>query len=144
MRYLIAILAVILAGCATTISGPGSATGVPISASSVLGKDLIAAAYNLDNAVLVGALSDKDPAPACIHGVLQQAGIEVPPGSTPPGSFEPKNDGLVSLGSIAYIKAQQLKGLKGVTVPVDCKALIGTFVIDGLTAPGTVLRAIVR
>ena len=138
MKYLLVTLALLLAGCTTISTNP-----VAVSADSRLGKDLLAAAYNLDNAVAIGALSPKDPAPGCVHGVLIQAGIEVPPGAPVPGSFTPQREGLVSIGSIAYIKAQQLKSLKGVTVPVDCKALIGGLVIDGLTAPAQIVAPFV-
>ena len=131
MKYLIVLL--LLAGCSTISTNP-----VAVSADSRVGKDLVAAAYNLDQAVAIGALKPDDPAPKCVHGVLIQAGIEVPPGTPAPGSFTPQKEGLVSIGSIAYIKAQQLKGVK-LVVPVDCKALIGQMVIDGLT-PASIVK----
>ena len=138
MKYFIVTLALLLAGCTTISTNP-----VAVPAGSFVGKDLIAAAYNLDQAVAIGALKADDPAPKCVHGVLMQAGIEVPPGTPAPGSFTPQKEGLVSIGSIAYIKAQQLKGAK-LTVPQDCKALIGQLVIDGLTAPATVVAPLVK
>jgi hypothetical protein len=96
--------------------------------------DLQSAAYNLDNAVLVGALSADDPAPKCIHDVLVKGGIELAPGSVPAQSFAPKNDGVASAGAIAYIIAQQAKAIakQGVQVDVSCEALLGRVVIDGV------------
>jgi hypothetical protein len=138
MKKLFLVLPLFLLGCATTITGGPPGQGPAVDPSSFLAKDLVAAAYNLDQAVLVGALPADDPAPACVHGVLINAGIELPPGTTAPASFEPKREGLVSAGSIAYIRVQQLKAASGkvLKVPVSCKALIGGIVVDGLTAPG--------
>ena len=135
------ILPLFLLGCATTITGGAPGQGPAVDPSSFLAKDLIAAAYNLDQAVLVGALPADDPAPVCVHGVLINAGIELPPGTTAPASFEPKREGLVSSGAIAYIKLQQLKAQSGkvLKVPVSCKALIGQIVVDGLTAPSRII-----
>jgi len=134
-------LALFLAGCSNMITGGPPGQGPAVDPNSALAKDLVSAAYNLDNAVLVGALPADDPAPACVHGVLINAGIELPPGTTAPASFEPKRDGLVSAGAIAYIKIQQLKAQSGkvLKVPVSCKALIGQIMVDGLTAPTRIL-----
>lgn len=97
--------------------------------------DLKGATDNLDQAVAIGALPANDPAPKCFHDVLKQAGIEVPPGTAPPASFTPHKDGLASLGSILYIQIQQAKAMQNAAtalqVTVDCKALLGQFVLDG-------------
>ena len=141
MKRIIAVLAISLAACASTpqlIVGTGTdasgqttqAPPIPIQNKTLI-TDLQSAAYNLDNAVAVGALPANDPAARCIHGVLQEAGIEIPPGGTAAKSFAPKNDGLVSLGAIAYIITQQKNTAPGVVVPADCKTTIGQFVIDG-------------
>jgi hypothetical protein len=138
-----------LAGCASTpskITGSGANTNLAAAAPALpitnptIVTDLQSAAFNLDNAVAVGALSANDPAPKCLHGILQQAGIETPPGATAPQSFVPKNDGVASLGAIAYIQVQQAKRFAGtgVSVPVDCKALLGQFVLDGMSGAAKV------
>ena len=154
MKYLFAVLIItLMAGCTAPIRGPETITatgapvaggGIPITNPTVV-TDLQDAAYNFDNAVLVGALPATDPAPKCIHGILQQAGIEVPAGVSAAKSFTPKNGGAISAGSIAYIQAQQLKATlgQGVVVPQDCKALIGSVVIDGLTAVNKVGAAVI-
>lgn len=145
MKRLFALFVLLLAACASTpelIVGTGTdAQGQVVQPSPLAGLsggqvavDLQSAAYNLDNAIAIGALVPTDPAAACIHGVLQQAGIEIPAGGTAPKTFVPKNDGVVSLGAIAYIMVQQSKASPGITVPMDCKALIGQFVVDGLGA----------
>lgn len=121
-----------LMGCATTISGPSPNVG--ISPTSTFGEDLMATAFNLDNAILVGALPADDPAAACVHDVLRKAGLELPPGAEPAKSFEPKREGVVSEGAIIYIRAQNLKGLQGLQVSQDCKTLIGQVVVDGASA----------
>ena len=159
MKRIAAALAVaaLLASCASTpgqIVGTGTnaagqateAPPLPIKNAQVV-TDLQSAAFNLDNAIAVGALPANDPAAACIHGVLQEAGVEVPPGSTAPKSFTPKNDGLVSLGAIAYIQIQQAKNSAGVVIPQDCKTIVGQFVIDGVgmvnkLAPSLLLRSL--
>lgn len=122
----------LLAACATTISGPGQVVG--ISPTSTVGTDLLSTAYNLDNAIAVGALPADDPAAACVHDVLVKAGLELPPGSEPAKSFEPKRDGIASEGAIVYIRAQNLKSLQGIDVSPECKMLIGQVVVDGARA----------
>jgi hypothetical protein len=140
MKPVLAILAALaLCSCAILstpdkiVSTPvGASLPVPITNKTII-TDLQSAASNLDQAVAIGALPANDPAPKCIHDILQRAGIEALPGAAPQQSFEPKNDGLASLGSIAYIQVQQQKAMSGHIVPVsvDCKSLLGTFVIDG-------------
>lgn len=139
------VLAATLCACATPITNNKGTGGIPVSADSGVGKDLLAAAFNLDNAIGIGVLPADDPAASCIHGVLKQAGLEVPAGAPAVASFIPENRGAVSVGAIAYIRAIQLQGLKGLQVPVDCEALIGKFVVDGLTtanklAIGTLIK----
>lgn len=96
--------------------------------------DLQSAAFNLDEAVRVGALAANDPAPACLHGALKQLGLEGDQAKAE--SFVPRRDGLVSEGAVLYVRAQQLKKLQGagVTVPVGCEALIGRIVLDNAAA----------
>jgi hypothetical protein len=122
-----------LSGCTTQISASpiNDVTG-GTAAAGVLAKDFQSAAWNLDQAVSVGALAADDPAPACLHAILTDLGMEGPP----PPSFTPRNDGLVSAGSILYIRAQQLKKIQGggITVPVSCEAVIGRFTMDAVKA----------
>lgn len=136
MKSLFAILAVLLAGCVSTptqITG-GTSTGIPLAKNTVLATDLQSASYNLDKAVEVGALLPDDPAPKCLHSVLVQAGLETAPGTTPPASFAPKNDGIASLGAITYIIVQQAKRAVPVQVSPDCESLVGRIAIDGAKA----------
>lgn len=154
MKCLIALALTVaaLAGCATPPQI--SASPMPAITNPTIVTDLQSAAYDLDNAVLVGALAANDPAPKCLHDVMQKAGIETPPGAAAAASFTPKVDGAASAGAVAYILAQQAKKLAngGVTVDPDCEALLGRVVIDGvnttvkaLPIPGAVkaLRALV-
>ena len=138
MKLILAsIVALFLSACASTpqqinSTPTGAALPIPITNPTIV-TDLQSAAYNLDAAVAIGALPANDPAPVCLHTVLQQAGIEVPVGTAPTKSFVPKNDGLASLGAIAYIQIQQAKIMSGqsITVSQSCKAILGQFVIDG-------------
>lgn len=131
------IAAAALAGCASTpslITGGAPTGGIPLSKGTILATDLVSAAYNLDKAVEVGALLPDDPAPKCLHAVLVKAGLETAPGAVTPASFEPKNDGIASLGTIAYIIVQQAKRAVPVQVSPDCEALVGRIAIDGAKA----------
>lgn len=133
-------LFVLLTGCVSTpekiVATPqGSTVLTAISSNDRIAEDLKSATYNLDNAVAVGALLPDDPAPKCFHEVLKQTGLETTPGAEEPKSFVPKRDGILSDATILYVQAQQARQIAGrgaVSVPADCKALIGTFVIDGL------------
>jgi hypothetical protein len=147
-----ALLFCALAGCAAPISKSG-----PVPLPAGVARDLVATGWNLDQAVSVGAILPTDPAVACVHGVLAEAGLDtpacvppIPPATTPicpapAPSFVPENKGAVSAGSIAYIHAQQLKGLASVTVPMECDAIVGQFVRLGLTksAPASLLSNII-
>jgi hypothetical protein len=139
LKTIIVALLFLLSGCVSTpalISGTSPGEAVPITNRTVV-TDLQAAAYNLDNAVLVGALPADDPAPKCIHDILVKAGIELPPGVSPPQSFKPKNDGVASLGAIAYILAQQAKQIASsgaFKTDAVCEAVLGRVVIDGMKA----------
>lgn len=132
---LLVAAALALAGCVSTpdkISGIQAGVSMPITNSTIV-TDLQSAAYNLDNAVAVGALAADDPAPKCLHDVLVKSGIEALPGVEPAKSFAPKHDGVASAGAIAYIITQQAKQISKNGVPVDpsCEALVGRIVIDG-------------
>jgi hypothetical protein len=134
MRYL--CLLVFLTACVSTPEKiTGAPAGLAITNQTVV-TDLQSAAYNLDNAVAVGALPTDDPAPKCLHDVLVKAGIEIPAGAVPAKSFAPKNDGVASAGAIAYILAQQAKQIakQGIQVDPSCEALVGRVVIDGAKA----------
>lgn len=136
---IIAAVALLAGGCVSTpnlISGT-IAGGLPIPITNqTIVTDLQSAAYNLDNAVAVGALAANDPAPKCIHDVLVRAGIELLPGAAQAKTFVPKKDGVASAGAIAYIITQQAKQIAktGITVDPSCEALLGRVVIDGATA----------
>ncbi len=137
------LLAGALAGCTAPISGSLTkditatvAPATPGHLGGVVIQGLTDAAFNLDEAVRVGALDKTDPAPACFHGMLTQLGVEVPAGAVAPASFTPKVSDLISAGSILYIRAQQLKKLRGggISVPSSCKELISTFMLDAAAA----------
>ncbi len=113
MKLLLAVL--LLSGCA--INDP---IGAHLTHGSILTADLTATALNLDQAVAVGALSRDDPAPACLHELMVRAGVGQ-------DTFEPQVKGLLSLKSIAYIKAKQIAN-RG-TLPVACKAIVADILI---------------
>jgi hypothetical protein len=118
-----AMMAVLLAGCATEISGSAS----PISSTGLIARDLQAAAFNLTEAQRVGALPADDPAGKCLTGVLADLGLD---GSAETESFTPKRDGIVSEGAVIYIRAMQVKAMRGYQLPAECDAVVGRFVID--------------
>jgi len=141
------LVALSLAGCASvpekiSTTPTGATAPIQITNPTII-TDLQSATENLDDAVRIGALPADDPAPKCLHDLLQRAGIEARPGAAPIQSFEPKNDGIASLGSIVYIQVQQAKAIAGQITPPsrDCTSLIGTFVIDGATALSKTLPA---
>ena len=129
--FITIVLTALLAGCGTLIT---NSTGPSVSPTSILGTDLVTAASNLDQAIAIGALPANDPADVCVHGVLQQVGLEAVPGAPAPASFQASNKGLVSGGSIVYIRVQQLKNLKTVGISDQCYALLGKLQVDGLKA----------
>lgn len=142
MKLAIAILAVALSGCVSTpgkisSAGPDSAVAAlpSIAPGKTVADDLAAAAKNLDQAVALGILPANDPAVACLGTVNKQvhSGQEVK-------SFVPDNAGAISAGSIAYILAQQARSAGGIRLPVECEALVGRLVMDGMRDARQVMR----
>jgi hypothetical protein len=151
-RGLLIVLLALTAGCAQPVS-----TNVVRDVASGPGGDVIIrglqnAAYNLDSAVKIGALPAGDPAPACVHDVLQKLGADcrLDPSAeggtacvvTDPSSvFTPRVSDLISAGSVAYIRIQQLKVAAGggIKVATSCEAIIGQLLIDQARAAGQVL-----
>jgi hypothetical protein len=138
-HHAIALMAVLALGaCTTQISGSpfnDLANGQAGQAAQFFITDLQTAAENLDAAVNAGELAKDDPAPRFLHAVLQRAGIEASPGTTTPKPFVAQIDGLVSAGSVLYIRIQQGKAILegGSILPTACKTLVGQIVIDGAT-----------
>ncbi len=137
MKTLLLLALAVLSGCVSTpekiVATPtGSTLPIPITSPTLIAA-LQADAYNLDQAVVIGALAKDDPAPACLHDFLQKAGIEIPPGGTAPASFAPKPEGKAS---ILYIQVQQAKSIAGggIKVSTPCLALIGQLRLDEATA----------
>lgn len=142
MRKLALLLTLALGACTNppTISSSPiqdlSAAAAQVNPTTPLGGTIVQglrdSSFNLDNAVTVGALDANDAAPACLHSVLKQLGIDPTSPSIPAASFTPKVSDLISAASVAYIRARQAERAAGtgVTVDVSCKALIGQIVID--------------
>jgi hypothetical protein len=143
---LVLIPLALLVGCSTTPISANVAKDVlaavpkPVSGPSfggVVQQGLLDASYNLDQGVAVGALDATDPLPGCLHGVLQQLGIDpTVPAPGPGKSFTPRVSDLISEGSVLYIRARQVQKLQGagVQTPVACKASIGQLMIDAAGA----------
>lgn len=159
MRKLLFILPLLALGaCADKNPGPISANPVqdvnahlaqvaPGAAmvGGTIQQGLLDAEWNLDQAILVGALPKNDPADSCLHGALTQLGIEPnTDGTAPPPapSFTPRESDLISRGSVLYIRAQQAKALAGgggLTVPVGCEAIIGRIMLDAAKQGGNLV-----
>lgn len=150
MRILVLVgaVAALLAGCT---NGPAVApisanplqdvSGIiaplaPSTGPSLQGtvtQGLLDASWNLDQAVAVGALDAQDAAPACLHSVLGDLGIDPANPATAAPNFTPHVSDLISGGSVIYIRARQAEKAAasgGPTFSLSCKALIGQFVID--------------
>lgn len=142
---LLSMLAV-LAGCASTPTsiGPMPTSGLPtVSPTSLLGQDLVDAAWQADQAIAVKALNADDPLPPCLHMVNSALGLEGSPAA--PASFTPRNTGLVSQAVTLYILDQQAQAFLGtpVTVPTQCEAVVGRIVINRAKAINRALPAVI-
>lgn len=148
----IGALALLCAACTTPISASltQDVTGATGAQTAPLVQKVTAglqdASYNLDQAVVVGALAKTDPAPACAHAALQDLGIDpsVKPAAVA-ASFVPKIEPLdvFSPGSVAYIRAQQIKALQasGALAPAisdACKVMMWNFVVDAIKSEAKV------
>lgn len=135
-RYSVAAMACLaiagMAGCGTTQTI--SAAPPPIIKSAAVVDDFKATAANLNAAVTAGVLPANDPAAACVNDALVKTGITPPAGAATPSSFTVTNAGLVSAGSIAYIKVRMAQAAQPVTIATSCKELLGQLQIDGLAA----------
>lgn len=131
--------AVALSGCEAPQPISSAPLGLP--ADSLVATGLKNAAFNLDQAIAIGVLRKDDPAAACVHGVLKDAGLDGDGTAPAVQSFQPRVTDLVSAGSVAYIDAQRLKAVSGMlgTIPGGCEALVGRIMIDGLKAGARVM-----
>ena len=144
MRLLATLPCLMLAACAANApitNAPANTIVEKIVASNpTIASNLQDAASNLDNAISIGVLPANDPADTCVHTTLQGAGIEPVAGAPAIKSFTPKTGNPLADGSVLYIRAQQAKaqGAGTFTLPQNCYAIIGKFVIDGITSAATV------
>jgi hypothetical protein len=110
---------------------PDIVGGLNLDPAGNLKTDLVGTAANLDGATAIGIIPPTLPLAACQHDINQFLGVEVVAGAPAVQSFQPVNDGPISLGSIAVIellKLQQMTG-SGLTIPQDCYTVIGYFQI---------------
>ena len=122
MVSMICALALVVTGCAmdTPIGSKYQPTTAP---GKLIINDLKAASVNLNSAVRVGALPASDPAPDCLRNALDRFGEGQE-------TFVPEVDGVVSLASIAYIRAKQLENRAPVST--ECKAMLGDILLRRL------------
>lgn len=116
------IMVALMSGCA--VNDPIGQKYQPTTApGKLIVNDLRAASMNLNSAVRVGALTADDPAPACVQNALNRFGDGQE-------TFEPELAGVVSLSSVAYIRARQLENRAPVST--ECKALLGDILLRRL------------
>ena len=114
------VMVVLMSGCAAPIGAkyePGTVAG------QLIVRDLKAASANLNQAVAVGALQADDPAPGCLKAAVNRFGDGQE-------TFEPEIDGVLSLSTIAYIRARQIENRAPVSE--ECKALLGGILLRRL------------
>ena len=123
-----------------TLSGSAPLSGAAAVKPSGLVLDAQSAMWDLDQAIIIGDLPAADNADKCLHTVLGTYGLDpsvtAPAAATAstPKSFVPRNDGAISLGAIAYIKAEQIKAAGPLTVkiPESCGAVVFNLFSFGL------------
>ena len=125
LAAVLAIIVAVFAGCATPISGNIARDVSAVVILPIIAEGLKEAAANFDGAVAVGALPADDPAPACVHGVLADLGLEGPVAP----SFTPHVTTPMGAASVLYIRAHQVQN-GAPQVPASCKELIGGLMID--------------
>jgi hypothetical protein len=115
-----------------SVSAPRPASGLVLDAQDAM--------WDLDQAIIIGDLSADDNADKCLHTVLGKYGLDptvtTPPvvTSATPKSFVPRKGGVLSLGAIAYIKAEQIKnsGPPVIKLPESCGAVVFNLFTFGL------------
>lgn len=133
-------LTMALGGCSTTVTTGGSSAStmwglLPDPIKTQATKDLLATASNMDAAVSIGLIPAGDPLATCPHQFNQLIGIEVNPNSTLPPTLTANLQvaGVVSAGSVAYLKALQLMQVKqqGIQIPAVCAQAFGEIQMQG-------------
>lgn len=131
------VCAAMLAGCATPApisNQPSNPVIKALASDATIATGLQNAAWNLDQAVAIGVLATDDPAPTCVHNALQVAGLESVASAPAAKSFTPKVTDLLSAGSVLYIQAKQLQGVKPFEASPSCKAIVGDIVLQAMKA----------
>lgn len=129
------ILATLLSGCVSTISNTagGGLEILPTPIKNQVRDDLIATAFNLDEAQRIGILPPESRAPACQHQINRALGVEPDPNAVAALSFMPMRDGLISEASIIYLEILRLRLQPSViAIPQDCATVLGTIQIQVL------------
>ena len=146
-RFFLLLPLAAIAGCSGTLppitNNPNPAPDIisVLDPQGQLKSDLIGTAQNLDGATAIGIIPPTLPAAACQHDINQFLGVETNPNAPAVQSFQPVNDGPISLGSIAfieYLKFQAMSG-SGITIPQDCYTIIGYFMVQNAA---TVLKVV--
>lgn len=154
MKQLLSIgIIFLLAGCAGT-QVISSAPAPLVASSKPIVSDFTATAGNLNCAVQIGLLPATDPAVTCANAALAAFGLPAvscatgvpvvaaaPTGTSAP-SFTATNAGLVSAGSIAYIKLAQAANAKPFTVDPSCETVLGKMQVMGLAAAANPVGAV--
>lgn len=129
-----------LGACTTTVTTGGSSAStlwgvLPDPIKTQATKDLLATAANMDAAVQIGLIPAGDPLATCPHQFNQLIGIEVAPGGVLPPTLTANLQvaGVVSAGSVAYLKALQLMQVKqqGIQIPAVCAQAFGEIQMQG-------------
>lgn len=143
MSRLLLLLAFPLALAACSATAPISnapldvATSIiPKQATDTVQTGLVNASWNLHQAQAIGVLKPNDAAQVCVDGTLTDLGIDpttgnsVKTGGSAETSFTPKVSDLISLGSVIYIRAEQLQTAKQsiALISTNCDAIVGKFV----------------
>ena len=131
-RIIIVIALLALAACATQTITSGPA---PVIQSKTVANDFLATATNLNAAVAAGIIPATDPTVTCANNAVSVFNLAPPAANAPaPASFTVTNAGIISAGSIAYIKFMKANNAAPITVSTNCEQLLGHLQVMGLAA----------
>jgi len=137
LKYLLPATLLLLGACSTPAPITNNPNPVPdviaaLDPQGQLKSDLTATAQNLDGATSIGIIPPTLPLASCQHEINQFLGVEASPNAPQVLSFQPVNDGPISLGSIGLIELLKFQMLShsGLTIPQDCYTVIGYFMVQ--------------
>jgi hypothetical protein len=106
-----------------------SAQTLPGPLGELLKRDFDTSLANVEGYVADGSIKSDDLRVLCLRSIAAKRSTDTP-------RFTGKIDGLLSAAVVAYAESERVKSALAVDVTIECKALVGERMIQGIILAG--------